>query len=196
MAYEIHPATDDRWDDLVQLFGPTGQQGGCWCMWNRQSSREFEQCKGKTNKDLLRGLVEDEPVPGLLAYSDGNPVGWVSVGPRSDFARLQRSRVTKPIDDVPVWAITCFVIHRHFRRKGVATALLAAAVDHARDHGAPAIEGYPVEPRKDEMPDIYAWMGVASSFARAGFVEIARRSDHRPVMRLNLAERLPGVSRR
>ena len=152
-------------------------------MWNRQSSREFEQCKGKTNKDLLRDLVQTGPVPGLLAYADGNTVGWVSVGPRRDFARLQRSRVTKPVDDVPVWAITCFVIHRHFRRKGVATALLRAAVDHARDHGAPAIEGYPVEPRKDEMPDIYAWMGLASMFEAAGFIEIARRSETRPLFR-------------
>ena len=186
MEYETHPLTPDRWDDLARLFGPTGQQGGCWCMWNRQSSREFEQCKGDTNRALLRGLVDGGEVPGLLAYSKGVPVGWVSVGPRLDFGRLQRSRVTKPVDDVPVWAITCFVIDRRFRRRGVSFALLQAAVDHARASGAPAVEGYPVEPRRDEMPDIYAWMGVASSFVKAGFVEIARRSEHRPVMRLDL----------
>lgn len=155
-------------------------------MWNRQSSREFEECKGATNQALLHGLVDGGQVPGLLAYDDGVPVGWVSVGPRDDFGRLQRSRVTKPVDDVPTWAITCFVIDRHHRRKGLSAALLGAAVEYARSRGAPAVEGYPVEPRKDEMPAIYAWMGVASSFVKAGFVEIARRSEHRPVMRLEL----------
>lgn len=191
MSYEIHPATPDRWDDLVTLFGPTGQQGGCWCMWNRQSSREFEACKGQPNREALRRLIEEGPPPGLLAYLDGAPVGWVSLGLRQDFGRIQRSRITKPVDDLPVWAITCFVIHRRHRRQGVATALLNAAVDYAQSQGAVAIEGYPVEPRKDEMPDIYAWMGLASTFTRAGFEEIARRGEHRPIMRLVLARPSP-----
>jgi ribosomal protein S18 acetylase RimI-like enzyme len=153
-------------------------------MWNRQSNREFEECKGKANRESLRAIVLAGRVPGLIAYSDQTPVGWVSVGPRSDFARLQRSRITKPIDDLPVWSITCFVIDRHHRRQRVATELLAAAVNHARSNSAVAVEGYPVEPRKDTMPEIYAWMGVASMFVDAGFEEVARRSEHRPVFRL------------
>ncbi len=183
---EIHRVTSKRWDDLVELFGPGGAYGGCWCMWSRETSREFEECKGDENRRRLRQLVADERVPGLLAYRDGTPVGWVSVAPREDYGRLQRSRVTKPVDHVPVWSITCFVIDRHHRGEGVGTALLKAAVDHARVHGAVAVEGYPVEPRADHMPDIYAWMGIASMFSAAGFTEIARRSETRPLMRMEL----------
>lgn len=187
MALDIHPVTSARWDDLVALFGPQGQQGGCWCMWNRQSNREFEECKGELNRNALHQIVGEGKTPGLLAYDNGVVVGWVSLGPREVFPRLQRSRVTKPVDDVPVWAITCFVISSRHRRTGIATQLLAAAIEYARSQGAIAVEGYPVEPRKDEMPAIYAWMGLASMFTRAGFVEMARRSEHRPVMRLVIA---------
>lgn len=186
MSYEIHPVTPNRWADLVELFGPTGQQGGCWCMYPRQTTREFDACRGDANKAALRRLVEDGPPPGLLAYRDAVPVGWVALGPRENYGRIQRSRVTKAVDDVPVWAVTCFVIHRRHRRQGVATALLAAAVEYAAEHGAVAIEGYPVEPRRDDMPDIYAWMGLAGTFTKAGFTEIARRSERRPLMRLDL----------
>jgi GNAT superfamily N-acetyltransferase len=180
---EILPATPDRWDDIEQLFGPTGQQGGCWCMWNRQTSREFAEHKGDENKASFRALVEADRPPGLLAYADGIPVGWVAVAPRYEYGRLQRSRVTKPVDDVAVWAITCFVVARRARGTGVATALLGAAVEFARSQGARAVEGYPVEPRSDHMPEIYAWMGLASMFENSGFKEIARRSETRPVMR-------------
>jgi GNAT superfamily N-acetyltransferase len=152
-------------------------------MWNRQTSREYEERKGEPNRQAMQGLVADDRVPGLLAYEEGEPAGWVSLGPREDFDRLQRSPVTKPVDDLPVWAITCFVVHRGFRGKGIATALLDAAVGYARSRGAVAVEGYPVEPREDRTPDIYAWQGLASMFVNAGFTEIARRSETRPLMR-------------
>lgn len=183
MALEIHPATPDRWGDVEQLFGPRGQQGGCWCMWNRQTSREFDERKGDQNKAAFQALVADDRPPGLLAYADDAPVGWVAVAPREEYGRLQRSRVTKPVDDLAVWAITCFVIARGARRSGVASALLDGAVEFARSNGAIALEGYPVEPRSDDMPEIYAWMGLASMFENAGFEEIARRSETRPLMR-------------
>lgn len=186
MSLEIHPATAERWGDLATLFGPSGAYAGCWCMWNRQTSREYDAGKGEPNRKSLEALVAAGETPGLLAYIDGEPVGWVSVGPREVFGRLQRSRVTKPVDDMAVWSVTCFVVARHHRSEGVASALLEAAIDLARAQGVAAIEGYPVEPRKDEMPDIYAWMGVASMFSNAGFTEIARRSETRPLMRLTL----------
>lgn len=186
MDLDVAPLTPDRWDDFERLFGPGGQQGGCWCMWNRQTNKQFDECRGAANKAAMRGLVESGMTPGLLGYRDGEPVGWVSVGPRSSFSRLQRSPVTKPVDDLGVWSVTCFVVAPSHREAGVATALLDAAVDLARRNGAPAIEGYPVEPRKETMPPIYAWMGVASMFASAGFTEVARRSETRPVFRLAL----------
>ena len=151
-------------------------------MWNRLSNREFEATAGDAKRAMLQGIVSDR-VPGLLAYEDGTPVGWVSLGRREEFGRIQRSRVTKPVDEVPVWSIVCFVIERNHRGSGVGTALLEAAVQYASDQGAVAVEGYPVEPRSDRMPDIYAWMGIASMFEAAGFTEIARRSETRPLFR-------------
>ena len=155
-------------------------------MWNRQTSAEYESAKGEPNRTALEALVMAGHIPGLLAYRAGEPVGWVSLGPREVFGRLGRSRVTKPVDDTPVWSVTCFVVDRAHRGTGVASALLDAAVGFAGENGAVAIEGYPVEPRSDEMPPIYAWMGLATMFTRAGFSEIARRSETRPLMRLML----------
>ncbi len=182
----IHPLTPDRWDDLVTLFGEKGGTGGCWCMYNRQTNAEYEAGKGAANRRSFEEIVASGRVPGLLAYAGEQPVGWVSIAPREEYARLARSRVMKPVDDVPVWSITCFVIDKHHRGEGVATALLDAAVEYARDQGAVAVEGYPVEPRKDTMPAVFAWMGFASMFEKSGFEEIARRSDTRPLMRRTL----------
>lgn len=183
MEITVVPATPDRWAHIELLFGPNGTSAGCWCMWNRQSAREFEEQRGNPNRDALKDLVEGDRVPGLLAYLDGEPAGWVSLAPREEFGRIQRSRVTKPVDETPVWSIVCFVIARRLRRQGIASALLDAAVDHAASRGAQAVEGYPVEPRRGEMPDFYAWMGLAEMFQKAGFVEIARRSETRPLFR-------------
>ena len=155
-------------------------------MYNRQSNAEYEKGKGDANRAGFAKIVASGRVPGLLAYAGDRPVGWVSIGPREEYARLARSPVMKPVDDVPVWSITCFVIDKDHRGEGVATALLDAAVDYARSRGAVAVEGYPVEPRKDTMPPVFAWMGFASMFHKAGFDEIARRSDTRPLMRRTL----------
>jgi GNAT superfamily N-acetyltransferase len=183
---EILPVTPDRWADLVDLFGPNGAYSGCWCMWNRQTNKEFEACHGEENRKRLRQLVGAGSVPGMLAYRDGKPIGWVSVGPRSGFGRLQRSPVTRPVDDRPVWSITCFVISREHRNEGVATALLEAAVAYAADQGASAVEGYPVDPGRNRLQDSAGWHGLASMFAGAGFAELARRSNTRPLMRKEL----------
>jgi GNAT superfamily N-acetyltransferase len=183
MTIQVEPVTPDRWQDFEELFGPSGQQGGCWCMWTRQANREFDERKGEPNREAMQDLVATGPPPGLLAYIDGAPVGWVAVGPRESFSRLGRSPVTKPVDETPVWSVTCFVIDRSYRRRGVASALLDAAINFAADAGAAAVEGYPVEARSDAMPDIYAWMGLAEMFEQAGFDEIARRSETRPLFR-------------
>lgn len=188
MALETVPATKANWDDLVELFGPRGAYGGCWCMWNRLTNREFEAGQGDANRAALQELVDGGREPGLLAYKDGVVVGWVSVAPREEYGRIMRSPVTKPIDDTPVWAITCFVIHKDHRREGVASALVDAAVEQARRHGAVAVEAYPKDPRKDEVPDIYVWQGLPRMFERAGFREVARRSESRPIMRLDLED--------
>lgn len=183
---EVRAVTPENWDDFLEVMGPRGGEAGCFCMFYRQTSREFDENKGERNRALMKDIVDSGQVPGLIGYRDGAPVGWVQVGPRDWYGRLYRSRVTKPLDDRPAWAITCFVIPREHRRTGVASALLAAAVDYARDMGAEVVEGYPVDPKSEEVPGIWSWMGFPSMFESCGFREVARRTDTRPFMRLEL----------
>ena len=187
-ALDFYPLTPERWDDLVALFGPRGACGGCWCMWWRLKHSQFEKQKGEENKRALKRIVDSGEVPGLLAFADGQPIGWCSVAPREAFPRLGRSRILKRVDDQPVWSAVCFFVDKQFRRKGVAVRLLGAAVEHAKKHGAMIVEGYPVEPRKASTPDAFAFTGLASAFREAGFVEVLRRSDTRPIMRYHIAE--------
>src|SRR3989304_10617500 len=100
---EIYPVTPERWADFVQLFGPRAAVGGCWCMWWRVARAEYDRQKGEGNKQAMRMIIESGEIPGLLAYQDGKPIGWCSVGPRQAFPVLDRSRILKPIDDRPVW---------------------------------------------------------------------------------------------
>ncbi len=183
---EIHPVTPDRWRDLEKLFGARGACGGCWCMWWRLRRSEFDQKKGSGTKRALKKLIATGQVPGLLAHAEGEPVGWCSVAPRHDFSALERSRILKPVDDQPVWSVVCFFVARPFRRKGVTYQLLTAAVEYAREQGAKIIEGYPVEPKTGSVPDVFVFTGLASAFRKAGFVQVARRSETRPIMRYTI----------
>jgi GNAT superfamily N-acetyltransferase len=147
--YQVHPATADRWDDLAGLFGKHGAYAGCWCMWFRWSNQEFREHRGDDNRTALEGLVreagDDGPAPGLLAYDGDLAVGWCALAPRSEYPRLARSRVAKPVDDAPAWAVTCFYVRAGYRGAGVATELLEAATAYAVRHGAEIVEGYPVD---------------------------------------------------
>ena len=188
---EIRPVTADRWDDLVELFGERGAYANCWCMWWRVSGADFDRGirnRGAGNRRRMRDLVAGNRVPGLLAYRDGRPVGWVSVAPREEFARLQRSPTLKAVDDRPVWSIVCFFMDRTERGAGVGTALLDAAVRHAAEQGATIVEGYPVDPTDRKISNADAYTGVVSMFRRAGFREVARRGS-RPIMRKTLRRR-------
>ena len=180
---EFHPVTADLWDDFETLFGERGACGGCWCMWWRLKRSDFEKQKGEGNKRAMKKIITSGEVPGLLAYIDGQPVAWCSVAPRAAFPVLDRSRILKRVDDQPVWSIVCFFVARPFRRKGIMLQFLRAVVKHAGEHGAHIVEGYPVEPKKPSTPDLFLYHGVASTFRKAGFVEVARRSETRPIMR-------------
>ncbi|MEN8114500.1 MAG: GNAT family N-acetyltransferase [Actinomycetota bacterium] len=186
MSFEVRPLTPENWDDFLTVMGPSGGDAGCWCMFNKQKSKEYSASRGAKNKTTMKALVDSGTVPGLVGYRDGEPVGWVAVEPREVYGRLSRSRVAKPLDDRPAWAVTCFVVPKQHRGSGVATALLKAATRYAADQGADLVEGYPVEPRKDRMPDFWAWMGFASMFEAAEFEEVARRTETRPFMRREL----------
>lgn len=179
----IEPLTPDRWADFEALMGPKGGCGGCWCMLWRLRKRDYDAMKGAANRDAIRAVVDSGPPPGLLAYDGDQAVGWISLAPRAAFPRLETSRVMQPVDDRPVWSVSCFLIARSHRRQGLAVALLEAACGFAGSQGASILEGYPVAPTKTPYPETYAWTGFETAFRRAGFVEVARRSDTRPIMR-------------
>lgn len=179
----VHAASPERWPDFETLMGPKGGAGGCWCMLWRQSAKEFGKAKGDGNRAAMRAIFAGGDPPGLLAYDGSMPVGWLSIAPRTDFPRLASSRVAKPVDDLPVWSVTCFLIARSHRGRGVSVAMLDAAADFVRTRGGSVLEGYPVEPDRPDYPPVYAWTGLAAAFRRAGFEEVARRSPTRPIMR-------------
>ena len=170
-AVEIVPLTPDRWDDVAALFGEGGDPKTCWCMFWRVRSKNWAFANAAEARDGLHALVDagSDPAPGLLAYADGRPVGWVSVAPREDYDRLTASRVRPRLDDVPVWSIVCFVVSRTVRGQGLTTRLLDAAIDYARAHGAPGLEAYPVDPGDGQIPAALAYTGLLSTFTAAGF---------------------------
>jgi GNAT superfamily N-acetyltransferase len=176
------PVTPSAWDDLVELFGPRGACGGCWCMWWRLSRRDFARLNGGGTRRALKRLVDRGAVPGILAYDGSRPVGWCCVGPRADFPLLERSRVLARVDDEPVWSIVCFFVARDQRRRGLTRKLVAAAVTYAASRGATILEAYPTDAGPDQ-PDAFVYTGLVPSFASNGFIEVARRSKRRPILR-------------
>lgn len=180
---EFFPLTKKRWSGFETLFGERGACGGCWCMLWRLKRSEFERQKGKKNKQAMKTIVESGEIPGILAFSRGQPIAWCSVAPRDRFPALDRSRILKKIDDETVWSITCFFIEKNHREKGVSAQMIKAAMDYVKIQGGKILEAYPVEPKKNRVPAVFVWTGLASAFGKAGFVECARRSETRPMMR-------------
>jgi GNAT superfamily N-acetyltransferase len=178
---EVRPLTKGRWNDLVELFSRPGGSivRGCWCMYYRRSGGLGS---GSKNRRALRTLVNSGDVPGLIGYEDGSPVGWISLGPREDYGKLQRSPVMKPVDDKPVWSIVCFFVDSRARGRGLSEALLQRAVEYARSQGARLLEAYPVDKDERSHPD-FMFFGAKSMYDRAGFKEVARRRETRPVVR-------------
>jgi GNAT superfamily N-acetyltransferase len=184
VSLEIHPVTADRWPDMVTLFERRGSRGGhrnapaygCWCMYWRDRSVAHGEKKKRAMAKLVRGGRE----PGLLAYDDdGHPIGWVAVAPREEYTPLLRSPQYRPRDDgggPEVWSIVCFTIDKYARRKGIASALLDAAVEHSFAHGASSVEAYP------HVADPMDYMGHAELFRRAGF-SCVRNANKRDVVR-------------
>ncbi|MDA0366465.1 MAG: GNAT family N-acetyltransferase [Chloroflexi bacterium] len=152
-------------------------------MWLRVTAREFSANGDDGNRRALRAVVDDGRVPGLIGYRDGEPAGWVSVAPREDFGRLDRSPITKSVDDTPVWSVVCFFIAKDHRRSGLAGALLDAAVAYAAERGAEVVEGYPLDPTERRIADADAWHGTLAMFTAAGFTPVVTRRPGRPIVR-------------
>lgn len=185
--FETRSLSPNNWDDFETLFGPRGACAGCWCMYWFKTQKEFDLLKGEGLKSLMHQKVRNEgKSPGLLVYVDGEAAGWIAVGPREDYSRLARSRILKPVDLLNVWSIVCFFVHKKWRKQGLNSRLITAAVSYARENGAKIIEAYPEDPKKPQVPDVFAYTGFVSSFRKAGFIEVARRSATRPIMRMYL----------
>lgn len=189
VTIETYPLTMERWDDLPALFGSKSACGGCYCMYFRIPRRECMRQFGDGNREALKWIVASGKVPGLIGYVAGKPVGWVGVGAREDFPVLQRSRVCKPVDALPVWSMVCFLMAYQYRHRGWVQGLIEGAIEFARSRGAETIEGYPVDTFGKKVNSLFIFTGTMHSFLKAGFVEVARRSPKRPIMRYYLGER-------
>ena len=182
MQLTIRPLTPDLWPALEDLFGKGGASNGCWCLYWRIGS-EYHKRERVKNRSAFRRIVKRGPPPGLLAFAGELAVGWCQLTPRAALPWLNRAWRLKPQDAVPVWSLSCFYVRKGYRRRGVTSALTAAAMKAARRAKAPALEAYPLE--ADLTPSASS-TGYASTFARAGFKTVARRVPPRPIMRHDL----------
>jgi GNAT superfamily N-acetyltransferase len=186
----VRPLTPASWSDLDELFGLPGGSivRGCWCMYYRRSGRSSGLSADEhkaDNKRALCELVDRGAVPGLIGYLGGSPAGWISLGPREDYLKLRRSPIMKPVDETEVWSVVCSYVAKPYRGQGLQHALLAAAIDFARDNGAAVLEAYPVD-KSERSHDDFMFFGSRSLYERAGFTEVVRRSPTRVVMRLEV----------
>lgn len=181
--YSFYPVTKKNWKDFENLFGEKGACAGCWCMYWRLKRKDYDNLRGAGTKKKMKDLVNKGSIFGIFVYENKQPVGWCSVAPREDFPVLDNSRVLKRIDDKPVWSIACFYINKNFRKKGLSIELLNAAKTYVKKNKGKIIEGYPVEPKAGKTADVFAWTGLSSAFKKAGFKEMERRSETRPIMR-------------
>lgn len=193
MSVQILPVTADRWSDLVRVFGRRGEDPSwCWCrLFLRSATCETAASRPRRdNRDALRQEITHAAVPpGLLAHVENQPVGWTRVGPRSDFPRVSGNRALAKVltEDPGVWRVTCFAVDSRYRRSGVGSALLKAAVEFAREHGATTVAGHPVDVAALSAARVggsAVFTGTVAMFSAAGFTEVARTYPTRPVIRL------------
>lgn len=194
-SIEVHPATADRWSDVVRVFGRRGDDPSwCWCQ--RFLRSETASDDGKTSSDNRRALFEEisraVTPPGLIAYVRGTPVGWTRVAPRDGLRGVRGNRALSRVlanEDAGVWWVTCFAVASGSRRSGVGFGLLEAAVRFAREQGAVAVEGHPVDVARlhgKRVGGSALFTGTRTMFVQAGFQDVARTHPSRPVMRLLL----------
>ena len=179
----IHPATPDRWSDIGTVFEGPGDAGKCWCAFWYASNKDFRAGWGEGNREVLESRVVAGHEPGVIAYIDGLPAGWAGIAPRSAFDRLVRNKQSlRAVDDRPVWSITCLVVRPEFRKQGLMRHLLQGAVDFALSKGAIAIEAYPVEADR-KLTNYDLFYGSLAAYHDLGFVEVARHTPTRPILR-------------
>ena len=166
--WETHPVTPERFEDFADVVNRSRRANHCWCLSHRLRTREIEALGSGSREQAMRRLCEGEHPPGVVAYRDGEPVGWCNIGPRTEITRLVGSRLIRPLDELPVWSIVCVVVRAGHRRQGVTAPLLDGAVAYAASSGAPAVEAYPVDP-PGRMDLTMAFVGTKAMFQRAAF---------------------------
>jgi GNAT superfamily N-acetyltransferase len=182
MNLTIRRLTPDQWPALEDLFGQNGACGGCWCMYWRIGSA-YHKRRREQNKSAFREIVKRGPPPGLLAFDGDVAVGWCQLTPRDALPWLDRAWRLKRVDAASVWALSCFYVRKGYRKRGVTSALIVAALKAARRAKAPALEAYPLDAA---LTPSASGTGFASTFARAGFKTVARHVPPRPMMRHDL----------
>jgi GNAT superfamily N-acetyltransferase len=182
MKLTIRPLTPGLWPALEDLFGERGACNGCWCMYGRIGAA-YRKRPNAQNKAAFRAIVKRGPPPGLLAFDGDTAVGWCQMTPRDAVPALDRAWRIKRVDNLPVWSLSCLYVRIGYRRRGITSALIAAAVKEAERAGAPALEAYPFDAAVSPSA---TGTGYASAFRRAGFKVVARRDPARPIMRHDL----------
>ncbi|NTG48863.1 GNAT family N-acetyltransferase [Agrobacterium rhizogenes] len=188
---KVLPLTSDRWGDFETLFGPSGACYGCWCTHFRIPTSERKTMDGDAKKAFMQARVVAGPSPGILGYIGERPVAWAQVGPRSELPKWNSPKtVSRPLDpadaeDDSVWAVSCFFMNSRDRGKGYSHRMLSEAVNFAKASGARILEGCPIE-RTKQSKSVGLYVGSLRIFEAAGFSEVAKRKDGRPLMRLVL----------
>jgi GNAT superfamily N-acetyltransferase len=187
MKLSFHPLTLKRWKDFENLFGEKGACAGCWCMYWLMNKKEYDEKRkdGRTKKEM-KTIVKNNVEPGIIAYYENNPVGWIAVQPRQKYSRLLNSKILQPVDDKPVWSIVCFFVHKDYRKMGISIELIKNACHFAASKGGMIVEAYPTDTKKNNSVPVFIYTGTLSAFKKAGFKEVARRSETRPIMRKKL----------
>jgi GNAT superfamily N-acetyltransferase len=181
------------WPELERLFGENGACGGCWCMfWRLGAGERYEDVKGEQAKRRFRALVAAGRVHGVLAFDreSGEPVGWCAFDKRVELGKLDRAPSLRVDDAERVWSLPCFFVKSRHRGRGVATALLAAALLALRARGAEIVEAYPTKPAAaGKMAGAWAWTGVPSMFEAAGFDLVGPKATGKQRYRLRVLDR-------
>jgi GNAT superfamily N-acetyltransferase len=191
VGIEVAPATLARFDDVATMLGPRNPDSSvCWCLSHRLDSKTNRELVGPARADYVRKLCSRKVAPGVLAYEDGEVVGWAAVAPRSELPFARSTKIPR-VDDLPAWSVWCIRVRPGHRGRGISYALLDGAVAYARSQRAPAIEGYPVDNKGKKVDRTMAYVGTRHLFERAGFTKVADTNSvsggfPRVVMRLDL----------
>ena len=185
----FYPLTLDKWKGFEKLFGEKGACAGCWCMYWFMRKKEYDEKRkdGRTKKEMKK-MVKNSIQPGIIAYADDKPIGWIAIQPREKYTRISNSKILKPVDDKAVWSIVCFFVHKDYRNLGISVELIKNACNFAASKGGTIVEAYPTDTKNKISVPVFIYTGTASAFKKAGFEEALRRSETRPIMRFNLKD--------